>query len=71
MLRFDNDQQYAYDMAVSGNNVFISGMGGVGKTYVIKAAIDYWKKNGKKVVVCAYTKQAALNLDSDFGVTVL
>lgn len=70
MIRFDINQQYAYDMAISGENVFVSGMGGVGKTYVIKAAIDYWRKNGKKVTVCAYTKQAALNLDSDSGVTV-
>ena len=67
---FDFDQKRAYDSAVFGNNVFISGGGGVGKSFVIRSIIDDLRANSRNVVTCAYTKYAALNIDPVNGLTI-
>lgn len=69
-MGFDYEQQKAYDIGISGENQFISGMAGVGKTYVLKKIIQYWREQGKKVIVCAYTKRAAINIDDAAGMTI-
>lgn len=65
---FTEDQRAAYETLLSGNNVFLTGEGGTGKSYLIKTFIGQKREQeGKNVLVCAPTGIAALNLD---GVTI-
>ena len=59
-------QQYALDQVRSGRNVFISGGGGVGKSYLANRIIEDLEAKGKKVLVTASTGKAALLIN---GVT--
>lgn len=61
------DQNQALDMALSGNNLFITGAAGTGKSKVIKAIYESLKLYKKSVHVTAYTGVAASNL-SLFGI---
>lgn len=56
------DQERAYRLIMSGANCFITGGAGVGKSYLLKHAIDALEKEGKKVVTCAPTGIAARNI---------
>ena len=51
----------------SGVNIYCSGMGGTGKSYMIEVISRMAKSAGRQVVVCAPTGIAALNVD---GVTI-
>jgi ATP-dependent DNA helicase PIF1 len=57
---FSKGQQAAYDAVLRGENVFITGSGGNGKSYLTRALTD------DSTVVCAPTGIAALNVE---GVT--
>lgn len=57
------DQQDAYDAMVTGNNCFISGEAGTGKSFIINKFIKDARERGLKVVVCAPTGIAADNID--------
>lgn len=46
-----------------GNNVFIAGEAGTGKTFVLNKYIDECKQEGKNVIITAPTGIAALNLN--------
>ena len=65
----DKKQIQALNWAITGENTFISGFAGVGKSAVIREIINEMRTAGKKVVVCAFTRRAALLLD-DGGVTI-
>lgn len=54
----NNDQQSAYDLIASGKNVFVSGPGGVGKSYLI----DHIRSRHPNTVIVAPTGIAALNV---------
>lgn len=56
------DQEKAYRLILSGANCFITGGAGVGKSYLLKHAIDALEREGKKVVTCAPTGIAARNI---------
>lgn len=60
---FSPEQQLAFDKYVSGENIFITGPGGSGKSYLIKKIASHAKKNGKKVSICAMTGCAAILLN--------
>lgn len=53
------DQQAAFDACMSGKNVFITGGGGVGKTYLINRIADALHNAGRTVMLTAYTGLAA------------
>lgn len=57
------DQQEAYDAMVTGNNCFISGEAGTGKSFIINKFIKDARERGLRVVVCAPTGIAADNID--------
>ncbi len=64
-----NKQLEAFKLITLGKNVFLSGVAGTGKSKVLQEAIKELRSRGKRVVVCAYTRKAALNLD-DEGLTI-
>lgn len=53
-------QQRALDFALSGKNLFITGSGGVGKSFLIQKIIDDLSSENKNVLVTASTGKAAL-----------
>ena len=59
------EQKIAYKKVVQGQNVFITGPGGTGKTKLIKTIIDFLKSTSKTHAVCAMTGCAAILLNSN------
>ena len=55
-------QQQAYRLLLSGQNVFLTGEAGTGKSYVLNVFLDEMNYEGKEVLVCAPTGIAALNI---------
>ena len=52
-------QQKALDCCLDGKNIFITGGGGVGKTYLIHKIVDCLKESGRSVMLTAPTGRAA------------
>lgn len=59
---FTQSQKRAFDMFLQGKNMFITGEGGAGKSYLTKAIIDYCEQKKKQILVCAPTGIAAQNV---------
>ena len=57
-----SDQEKTIISFKCGNNIFITGPGGAGKSYLIKTIVDDCKKTDRKVQVCAMTGCAAVLL---------
>uniref|UniRef100_A0A6C0DNN2 AAA+ ATPase domain-containing protein n=1 Tax=viral metagenome TaxID=1070528 RepID=A0A6C0DNN2_9ZZZZ len=62
-IELSKEQQYAYYKFMNGENLFITGPGGTGKTRLIKKLVENAKKNEKNVSVCAMTGCAAILLN--------
>lgn len=62
-MDFSVSQQKAFDKYLKGENVFITGAGGTGKSYFIKKVYENAKSRGLNVSVTAMTGCAALLLD--------
>lgn len=60
-------QQEAFDILKMGQNVFLTGPPGSGKTFLLNRYIDYLKKNNRAVAVTASTGIAATHMN---GVTI-
>ena len=66
-------QQEFFDAAMSGQNIYLSGKAGTGKSYITKAVIEALIKAGKKIIAVAPTGVAANNIGgatihSTFGI---
>lgn len=61
------DQKEAYDYMLAGENVFLTGEAGTGKSYVINTFLNEMEAQDKNVLVCAPTGIAAINVN---GVTI-
>ena len=57
------EQRYAFNKFTRGENLFITGPGGTGKTNLIKYMVHWGDANNKKYQVCALTGCAALLLN--------
>jgi ATP-dependent DNA helicase PIF1 len=62
-LSLSPEQQTVFNAYLAGQNVFVTGPGGTGKTHLIKAIYNDALKQKKPVQVCALTGCAALLLE--------
>ena len=60
---FSEEQSHAFDLYANGDNVFLTGPGGTGKSFLIKKMIEHAKVKSKSCVVCALTGCASILLD--------
>lgn len=69
-MTLTKEQQFIFDNYIHGKNIFITGPGGCGKSYIIKHIVNHAKERfGNKVCVTALTGCAALLLEC--GATTL
>jgi ATP-dependent DNA helicase PIF1 len=61
-LELQDEQKLIFDKYVAGDNIFITGPGGTGKTHLIKSIVAHAKENSKSYKVCALTGCAAILL---------
>ena len=61
------DQQKIFDKTLAGENIFLTGKAGTGKSYLIQHMIRHFEKEGLNVIKCAPTALAAQNIN---GVTI-
>ena len=64
-MSLSNEQQYAFDRFVKGENLVITGPGGTGKSKLIQNFVNYCNSINKKIQVTALTGCAALLLGGD------
>ena len=63
----DEDQKYAFNLAVNGHNLVVTGQAGTGKTFLVRKLVQYMRytQNKNVVIVCstgiAATHYANLN----------
>ena len=62
-----DEQEAVVNKVMQGSDIFITGGGGTGKTYVLKKVYQLFRERGFSVAVVAYTAQAALEAG---GVTI-
>jgi ATP-dependent DNA helicase PIF1 len=65
MNKLSHDQQYAFNKFVNGENIFVTGPGGTGKTELIKHMVNYAKARDINIQVCALTGCAACLLNCE------
>lgn len=61
---FNKEQQIAFDKYIAGENVFITGPGGSGKSYFIQQIYKHAINNQKRIQITAMTGCAAILLES-------
>jgi ATP-dependent DNA helicase PIF1 len=60
MISLTTEQQEAYDAILKGESLFLTGPGGVGKSFLLKKVYDdYTAKTGRRIAVTAMTGCAA------------
>lgn len=62
-MEFTEEQQYAFQQFLNGDNIFVTGPGGSGKSIFINQIVKYLKHYKKKYQVCALTGCAAVLLN--------
>jgi len=63
METLNEQQAEVLEKYINGENVFITGPGGSGKTYLIKAIVKHAEENERKIQVCALTGCASILLN--------
>lgn len=63
-FNFNSEQQNAFNKYVAGENVFITGPGGSGKSYFIQQVYKHACDNNKRIQITAMTGCAAILLES-------
>lgn len=64
-ISFSDEQLEAFKLFNQGENIFLTGPGGTGKTALIKHIFESVKNEGKKIQVCAMTGCAAVLLNCE------
>lgn len=52
----------AFDLVKEGKNVYLTGLAGIGKSYIVERIIEWAQTSGLNVITCAPTGIAALNV---------
>ena len=55
-----DDQMQAYNAALSGENIFVTGGAGTGKSYLLRRIVEELHQQKKQVMICAPTNAAAV-----------
>ena len=63
MEKLNNQQEEIFQKYLQGENIFISGPGGTGKTFLIKTIVNHATESMKSFKVCAMTGCAAILLE--------
>ena len=61
----------ALSIAINGENLFITGGGGVGKSYITNLIAQELENLGKNVLKCASTGKAAIIIGAKLAITFL
>lgn len=59
---FTKQQQKALDLSLKRKNLFISGLGGTGKSYIVNEIVKAFESDNKNVIKCASTGISAINI---------
>jgi ATP-dependent DNA helicase PIF1 len=62
-MSLSKEQSLVFEKYIKGENIFITGVGGTGKTKIIQLIAEDAKKLEKKIQVCAMTGCAAVLLN--------
>lgn len=62
-IELTQSQQSVFKEFKNGKNIFLTGKGGSGKSFLTRHIIDWCKSKGKNVIVCAPTGVAAQNIE--------
>ena len=62
-IKLSEEQQIVFDKYIQGENIFMTGPGGTGKSSLIKYIVEDSKKRKKRIDVCALTGCAAVLLE--------
>ena len=62
IMNYSEKQKTFIESVISGNNIFLTGKAGTGKSFIVKEAIQLLKSKGKHIVALAPTGVAANNI---------
>jgi ATP-dependent exoDNAse (exonuclease V) alpha subunit len=68
--KMNSKQQKAFNLVKSGKTIFMTGAGGVGKTYVLKEIVKWANENNKNIALTSSTGTSALTLGNGMAKTL-